>query len=59
MKVGIGTLAVTALYEALLALPLDELDVDECCAVWPDAEKLARSANVTRGNAANATFAFT
>jgi len=36
-KVGIGTLAVTALYEQLLALPLDELDVERCCANWPDA----------------------
>jgi glycerol-1-phosphate dehydrogenase [NAD(P)+] len=35
-KVGIGTLAVTALYEHLLALPLAELDLDRCCAQWPD-----------------------
>lgn len=36
LKVGIGTLAVTALYEALLKRPLAELDVDQCCAAWPD-----------------------
>jgi glycerol-1-phosphate dehydrogenase [NAD(P)+] len=35
-KVGIGTLAVAALYERLLTLPLHELDVDACCARWPD-----------------------
>jgi len=35
-KVGIGTLAVTALYEQLLVLPLHELDVEQCCASWPD-----------------------
>lgn len=35
-KVGIGTLASTALYEQLLALPLDKLDVDRCCREWAD-----------------------
>jgi glycerol-1-phosphate dehydrogenase [NAD(P)+] len=35
-KVGIGTLAVTALYEEILDQPLDRLDVDACCAGWPD-----------------------
>ena len=35
-KVGIGTLAVAALYECLLSLPLAELDVERCCALWPD-----------------------
>lgn len=35
-KVGIGALASTALYEQLLALPLHELDVEQCCAAWPD-----------------------
>jgi glycerol-1-phosphate dehydrogenase [NAD(P)+] len=34
-KVAIGTLAVTALYEWLLSLPLAELDLDQCCAQWP------------------------
>ena len=35
-KVGIGTLAVTALYESLLAKDMEKLDVDRCCAEWPD-----------------------
>jgi glycerol-1-phosphate dehydrogenase [NAD(P)+] len=35
-KVGIGTLAVTSLYEYLLAQRLDNLDVGDCCARWPD-----------------------
>ncbi|HZI33005.1 MAG TPA: sn-glycerol-1-phosphate dehydrogenase, partial [Candidatus Binatia bacterium] len=35
-KVGIGTLAVTALYECLLEQPLDQLDVERCCAAWRD-----------------------
>ena len=37
-KVGIGTLAVTALYERLLEQPLDQLDIDAYCAAWPDAD---------------------
>ena len=35
-KVAIGTLAVTGLYEYLLAQELDHLDVTSCCAQWPD-----------------------
>ncbi len=35
-KVGIGTLAVAGLYECLLTQRLDELDVEGCCAQWPD-----------------------
>jgi len=34
-KVGIATLAVTALYETLLRVPFENLDVAECCARWP------------------------
>ena len=34
LKVGIGTLAVTALYECLLTKPLQELDVDAHAATW-------------------------
>ncbi len=41
LKVGIGTLAITALYETLLEQPLDELDVERCCALWPDEEAWA------------------
>jgi glycerol-1-phosphate dehydrogenase [NAD(P)+] len=36
LKVGIGTLAVTALYERLLARPLEDLNVELCCSKWPD-----------------------
>ncbi|HEY0944121.1 MAG TPA: sn-glycerol-1-phosphate dehydrogenase [Opitutaceae bacterium] len=35
-KVGIATLAVTALYEELLRQPLEQLDVEHCCARWPE-----------------------
>lgn len=43
-KVGIGTLASIALYEQLLALPLDQLDIDACRARWPDrAQALAEA----------------
>jgi glycerol-1-phosphate dehydrogenase [NAD(P)+] len=34
-KVAIGTLAVARLYEHLLTLPLDELDVERAVAAWP------------------------
>lgn len=34
-KVAIGMLAVTALYEQLLKTPINELDVDLCCRLWP------------------------
>jgi glycerol-1-phosphate dehydrogenase [NAD(P)+] len=35
-KVGIGTLAITALYEYMLEQPLEKLDVEACCDAWPD-----------------------
>jgi glycerol-1-phosphate dehydrogenase [NAD(P)+] len=35
-KVGVATLAITRLYEALLDLDLSSLDVDACVAAWPD-----------------------
>jgi glycerol-1-phosphate dehydrogenase [NAD(P)+] len=34
-KVGIATLAVAALYEAILRQPIATLDVERCCAAWP------------------------
>jgi glycerol-1-phosphate dehydrogenase [NAD(P)+] len=34
LKVGIGLLAVTALYESLLTQPMAQLDVDACCDGW-------------------------
>jgi glycerol-1-phosphate dehydrogenase [NAD(P)+] len=36
-KVGVATLAVTRLYEQLLAFPMAKLDVDACVARWPEA----------------------
>lgn len=36
LKVGIGTLAMSALYESMLDKPLDRLDIEACCAAWPD-----------------------
>jgi len=43
-KVGIGTLASTALHERLLASPLEQLDVEACCAAWPSLDAwLARA----------------
>jgi glycerol-1-phosphate dehydrogenase [NAD(P)+] len=38
-KVGIGTLAVAAFYERLLQHPLDELNIESCCATWPTQEQ--------------------
>jgi glycerol-1-phosphate dehydrogenase [NAD(P)+] len=35
-KVGIGTLAITALYEYMLEQPIKNLDVEACCEAWPD-----------------------
>ncbi len=35
-KVGIGTLASSALYEQLLVQPLDDLDISHLVAEWPD-----------------------
>jgi glycerol-1-phosphate dehydrogenase [NAD(P)+] len=37
-KVGIGTVATTALYERLLAKEVGKLDVERLCAAWPDEE---------------------
>jgi glycerol-1-phosphate dehydrogenase [NAD(P)+] len=36
-KVGVATLAVTALYEQLLRQPFEQLDVERCVARWPEA----------------------
>jgi glycerol-1-phosphate dehydrogenase [NAD(P)+] len=50
-KVGIGTLASTALYERLLAKPLEKLDVAACCAAWPDLDTwLARARKLFGGD---------
>lgn len=44
-KVGIGTLASSALYEQLLALPLHELDLERCTATWPDRDTATAEAS--------------
>ncbi|MBL9189213.1 MAG: sn-glycerol-1-phosphate dehydrogenase [Opitutaceae bacterium] len=36
-KVGLATLAVTSLYEWLLAQPFDQLDIERCVEGWPTA----------------------
>jgi glycerol-1-phosphate dehydrogenase [NAD(P)+] len=35
-KVGIGTLAITALYEYVLEQPIENLNVEACSDAWPD-----------------------
>lgn len=43
-QVSIGMLAITAFYEQVLNTPLEKLDVEACCAAWPEpdlAEKVA------------------
>jgi glycerol-1-phosphate dehydrogenase [NAD(P)+] len=39
-KVGIGTLASSALYERLLCRDLDRLDIDVLCRAWPGREEI-------------------
>ncbi len=39
-KVGIGSLASTAIHEALLKLPLADLDVEQAVAAWPDTAEI-------------------
>lgn len=41
-KVGIGSLASTALYEALLKMPLGGFEVQEAVDTWPDAAAMER-----------------
>jgi glycerol-1-phosphate dehydrogenase [NAD(P)+] len=49
-KVAIGTLATTALFEFMLEQPLDRLDLDACCAGWPDADAWCRRARELLGD---------
>ena len=49
-KVGIGTLAVTALYECLLAKDLGQLDVERCCSFWGDEESWVARARQLLGD---------
>lgn len=43
-QVAIGTLAITALYEHVLAHPFDQLDIDKCVEAWPSMEQLEAQA---------------
>jgi len=38
-KVGIATLYISALYEQLLNHPVEQLDIEACCAQWPEWEQ--------------------
>ncbi len=42
-KVGVATLAVTALYEQIFQAPIERLDVSSCVANWPDEKALEKS----------------
>lgn len=43
-QVGVATLAVTRLYEKLLASPVEQLDVEGCCKIWLEWEDLEKNA---------------
>ncbi|HZQ47371.1 MAG TPA: iron-containing alcohol dehydrogenase, partial [Verrucomicrobiae bacterium] len=56
-KVGIGTLAVTALYDQLLKQPLNKLDIERCCAAWPNREQWVAEARELFGESEVAAVA--
>src|ERR671920_2448861 len=41
-KVGVGSIAIAALYERVLERDLDDLDIEAVCANWPTREELER-----------------
>ncbi len=41
-KVGVATLAVTRLYEQLLAHPIEQLDIESCVERWPEVDAAER-----------------
>src|SRR5690554_3123327 len=43
-QVGVATLAVTRLYEKLLASPVEQLDVEGCCKIWLEWGDLGKNA---------------
>lgn len=49
-KVGIATLAVSSLYEKLLEIPFDQLDVERCVARWPEWDAVAADIQARFGN---------
>lgn len=51
-KVGLGSIAIAALYERLLARDLGALDIDGICRTWPsraETEQAVRAAHTTPG----------
>ena len=42
-KVGVATLAVTALYEHIFQLPLEKLDISWCLGRWPEEKALEKA----------------
>lgn len=42
-KVGVGTVAIAALYERILQRDLGNLDIDAVCAAWPGRNEVERS----------------
>jgi len=42
-KVGVGTVAIAALYERILERDLGNLDIDAVCSAWPDRTEVERS----------------
>ncbi|MGH2560310.1 MAG: sn-glycerol-1-phosphate dehydrogenase [Thermomicrobiales bacterium] len=51
-KVGVGSLAVAALYERLLSRDLTHIDVERIVAAWPSADDLEQSVRETHADAA-------
>jgi len=51
-KVGLGTVAAAALYQFLLEQPLERLNVERCCAAWPDVDGWCRRARAVLGGGA-------
>jgi glycerol-1-phosphate dehydrogenase [NAD(P)+] len=45
-KVGVGSIAIAALYERVLERDLDDLDIEAVCANWPTREELEREVRV-------------
>ena len=50
-KVGIATLFLSALYEQLLYHPMEQLDIEACCANWPEWEQQEARARKMFANA--------
>jgi glycerol-1-phosphate dehydrogenase [NAD(P)+] len=58
-KVGVATLAVTALYEYLLTQPLENLDLEHCCRRWPELSALEQAIGILFPNEQLAAVALT